>query len=150
MTSLALTRAVAKPLRETEILFQAIANGRLNNPVVASGFKEINRFQLGLGVMIEGSVTQTRGGVSLVERAGLAIGTVSPSISRVSSMIGEISGASVEQSTGIAQVNRAVTEMDHMTQKNAALVEQAAAAAQELREQTHHLASAVATFELSE
>jgi len=102
MTSLALTRAVAKPLRETEILFQAIANGRLNNPVVASGFKEINRFQLGLGVMIEGSVTQTRGGVSLVERAGLAIGTVSPSISRVSSMIGEISGASVEQSTGIA------------------------------------------------
>jgi len=137
-------------LRETEILFQAIANGRLNNPVVASGFKEINRFQLGLGVMIEGSVTQTRGGVSLVERAGLAIGTVSPSISRVSSMIGEISGASVEQSTGIAQVNRAVTEMDHMTQKNAALVEQAAAAAQELREQTHHLASAVATFELSE
>ncbi|WP_434106007.1 methyl-accepting chemotaxis protein [Paraburkholderia caffeinilytica] len=98
--------------------------------------------------LIEGSVEQARGGVDLVERAGVAIGAVSKSISRVTTMIGEISGATGEQSAGIAQINRAVTEMDRMTQKNAALVEQAAAAAQELHEQTRHLASAVATFEL--
>jgi methyl-accepting chemotaxis protein-1 (serine sensor receptor) len=98
--------------------------------------------------LIDRSVLQTQGGVDLVERAGAAMGAVSQSISRVTAMIGEISGASVEQSEGIAQVNRAVTQMDQMTRKNAALVEQAAAASQELHEQTRRLAAAVATFEL--
>ncbi|VFR17723.1 Methyl-accepting chemotaxis protein I (serine chemoreceptor protein) [plant metagenome] len=62
--------------------------------------------------------------------------------------MGEISAASQEQSTGIEQVNRAVTQMDEVTQQNAALVEEAAAAAGSLQEQAVKLAEAVAVFRL--
>ena len=64
--------------------------------------------------------------------------------------MGEISAASEEQATGIDQVNRAVTQMDGVTQQNAALVEQAAAAAGALEEQARQLAGAVAVFKLPE
>ncbi|RWA54199.1 hypothetical protein AU476_10915 [Cupriavidus sp. UYMSc13B] len=67
-------------------------------------------------------------------------------IGRVTAMMDEISHASREQSSGIAQVNQAVTQMDQVTQQNAALVEEAAAAAQSLQEQALHMQRAVAVF----
>ncbi|SAI12092.1 methyl-accepting chemotaxis protein [Bordetella trematum] len=71
------------------------------------------------------------------------------SVKRVTDIMGEISAASQEQSSGIEQVNRAVSQMDEVTQQNAALVEQAAAAAAALQEQSQQLAEAVAIFKLS-
>jgi len=67
----------------------------------------------------------------------------------VGDIIGEITAASTEQSDGIGQVNTAVNQLDQMTQQNAALVEQSAAAAQSLREQATRLAGAVQVFKLS-
>jgi len=75
---------------------------------------------------------------------------VSASISRVTQMMAEISASSLEQSTGIEQVNQAVVQMDEMTQQNAALVEEAAAAAASLHQQTQQLKEAVSVFEISE
>lgn len=70
------------------------------------------------------------------------------SVQKVSNILVEIVAASREQSQGIAEVNRAVSEMDHSTQQNAALVEQAAAAAASMREQSAQLAKAVGVFRL--
>jgi methyl-accepting chemotaxis protein len=70
------------------------------------------------------------------------------SVKRVTDIMGEISAASEEQSTGIDQVNRAVVQMDEVTQQNAALVEQAAAAAGSLEEQAKQLVSVVSAFKL--
>ena len=67
---------------------------------------------------------------------------------RVGTLIGEISTASVEQSEGIGGVNQTVTEIDQMTQQNAALVEESAAAAQSLKEQAERLAQVVHQFKL--
>jgi uncharacterized phage infection (PIP) family protein YhgE len=70
------------------------------------------------------------------------------SVKRVSDIIGEISSASNEQSSGIEQINQAVMQMDQMTQQNAALVEEAAAAADSMQQQAHQLGDAVAVFKL--
>ena len=70
------------------------------------------------------------------------------SIRRVSDIMGEIAAASGEQSTGIEQVNRAVSQMDEVTQQNAALVEEAAAAAASLDEQAARLRATVGVFQL--
>jgi methyl-accepting chemotaxis protein len=67
----------------------------------------------------------------------------------VTDIIGEISAAAVEQSQGLRQVNGTVTELDQMTQQNAALVEESAAAAQSLKEQAVRLAGLVSSFKLS-
>jgi methyl-accepting chemotaxis protein I, serine sensor receptor len=75
---------------------------------------------------------------------------VAASISRVTQMMTEISASSLDQSTGIEQVNQAVVQMDEMTQQNAALVEEAAAAAASLHRQTQQLKEAVSVFEISE
>ena len=99
--------------------------------------------------LIGESVSQIEGGSELVERAGNAMQKVSTSISRVAQMMGEISASSLEQSTGIEQVNQAVVQMDRMTQQNAALVEEAAAAASSLHDQTRQLKEAVSVFEIS-
>jgi len=69
-------------------------------------------------------------------------------VQRVADMIGEIAAATIEQSQGISQVNNAVTMMDEATQQNAALVEQAAAAAESLVEQANALSSAISVFQL--
>jgi len=100
--------------------------------------------------LIEDSVAQINGGAELVERAGDAMRTVSASITRVVQTMSEITAASVEQSVGIEQVNQAVTQMDQLTQQNAALVEQVAAAAASLNDQTAHLMQAVSVFELGD
>ena len=100
--------------------------------------------------LISESVAEIQGGSTLVEHAGEAMSNVSASISRVTQMMAEISASSLEQSTGIEQVNQAVVQMDEMTQQNAALVEQAAAAAASLHQQTQQLKQAVSVFEISE
>ncbi|CAB3797710.1 Methyl-accepting chemotaxis protein I [Paraburkholderia ultramafica] len=100
--------------------------------------------------LISESVAEIQDGSTLVEHAGEAMRNVSASISRVTQMMAEISASSLEQSTGIEQVNQAVLQMDEMTQQNAALVEQAAAAAASLHQQTQQLKQAVSVFEISE
>ena len=79
--------------------------------------------------LIEDSTQKVGVGSAQVERAGATMREIEDSVQRVTSLMGEISAASEEQSSGIDQVNRAVAQMDNVTQQNAALVEQAAAAA---------------------
>jgi methyl-accepting chemotaxis protein len=84
-----------------------------------------------------------------VKDAGTTMSDIVDSVQRVSDKIGEITSATLEQSAGIGLVNSAVAQLDHMTQQNAALVEQSAAAAASMREQTTRLSSIVATFRLA-
>ncbi|ARP84495.1 chemotaxis protein [Bordetella genomosp. 8] len=100
--------------------------------------------------LIEDSVTKVGAGSQQVERAGATMQEIVASVKRVTDIMGEISAASEEQSSGIDQVNRAVSQMDEVTQQNAALVEEAAAAAGSLQEQAQRLAEAVAVFKLSQ
>ncbi|SDV51701.1 methyl-accepting chemotaxis protein, partial [Chitinasiproducens palmae] len=85
-------------------------------------------------------------GQALVERAGQTMQEIVQAVARVTDIMGEISAASEEQSGGIEQVNRAITQMDEVTQQNAALVEEAAAAAASLEAQADALAAAMAVF----
>ncbi|HEX4586206.1 MAG TPA: methyl-accepting chemotaxis protein [Burkholderiaceae bacterium] len=94
------------------------------------------------------SVEKVDAGSALVNNAGASMSEIVAQVKRVSDLIGEISGASLEQSAGIAQVNDAVAQMDRATQQNAALVEQSAAAAQSLKDQSDRLARAVSAFNL--
>ncbi|AMO99894.1 methyl-accepting chemotaxis (MCP) signaling domain protein [Collimonas arenae] len=97
-------------------------------------------------VLIDDSVDQVGTGSRLVEQAGATMGEVVTSVKRVTDIVGEIATASQEQSIGIEQVNHAITQMDEVTQQNAALVEQAAAAAASLQEQAANLAQVVSVF----
>ncbi|CAM2141231.1 methyl-accepting chemotaxis protein [Pararobbsia alpina] len=99
--------------------------------------------------LIENSVQQVHDGESLVEQAGTTMESVVQAVRRVTDIMGEISAASEEQSTGIGQVNLAITHMDEAVQQNAAMVEQAAAAAKSLEEQANELRDAVNTFRVS-
>ena len=99
-------------------------------------------------VLIDASVSEVDAGSQLVEQAGSTMTEVVSSVRRVTDIVGEISAASQEQSAGIGEIGRAITMMDQATQQNAALVEQAAAAAQSLQEQAANLAKAVAGFKL--
>ncbi|MCC8392324.1 methyl-accepting chemotaxis protein [Paraburkholderia sp. MMS20-SJTR3] len=99
--------------------------------------------------LIGSSVARVDGGTAQVATAGERMREIVQSIKRVSDIMGEIAAASVEQSTGIEQVNRAVSQMDEVTQQNAALVEEAAAAAASLDEQAARLRSTVRVFRLA-
>jgi methyl-accepting chemotaxis protein len=98
--------------------------------------------------LIGASVERVGAGSRLVQDAGATMDEIVASVQRVSDIIGEISAATSEQSTGIGEVNSAVNQLDRMTQQNAALVEQSAAAADSLKDQAAKLAAAVATFRL--
>ncbi|KQR77128.1 chemotaxis protein [Burkholderia sp. Leaf177] len=98
--------------------------------------------------LIQVTAEKVTDGNRLVEIAGERMSELVKSIGRVSTIIGEITAASDQQSVGIEQVSRAVTDMDEVTQHNAALVEQAAAAASSLDEQAGRLRSAVSVFQL--
>ncbi|OZI75597.1 methyl-accepting chemotaxis protein [Bordetella genomosp. 2] len=100
-------------------------------------------------VLIEDSVSKVGTGSQQVERAGATMQEIVASVKRVTDIMGEISAASEEQSGGIDQVNRAVSQMDEVTQQNAALVEEAAAAAGSLQEQAQRLAEAVSVFKIN-
>jgi methyl-accepting chemotaxis protein len=96
--------------------------------------------------LITGSVTRVSAGVDQAHSAGKTMADVLASVKRVDDLLAEIAAASSEQSNGIEQVNRAVTQMDEVTQQNAALVEQAAANAHSLSEQAQDLKQAVSAF----
>ncbi|TPQ31095.1 chemotaxis protein, partial [Burkholderia ubonensis] len=98
--------------------------------------------------LIETSVTHVAAGSALVSNAGTTMDEIVRSVRRVTDIMGEIASASSEQSTGIEQVNVAVTQMDEVTQQNAALVEQATAAAQSMADQADSLKAAVAIFKV--
>jgi methyl-accepting chemotaxis protein len=99
--------------------------------------------------LIGSSVTQVEAGTVLVDQAGVTMGEIVSAIKRVSDIVAEISAASVEQSSGVQQVGDAIGQMDQVTQQNAALVEESAAAAESLKNQAHDLVKAVAVFKLS-
>ena len=99
--------------------------------------------------LITASVERVEQGTVLVDRAGTTMTEVVSSIRRVTDIMGEISAASSEQSSGVSQVGEAITQMDQATQQNAALVEQSAAAAGALTTQAQELVKAVAVFKLS-
>lgn len=107
----------------------------------ASAAKEIK-------ALISESVSKAEGGVKLVENAGATMQEIVSSVKRVTDIMGEITAASQEQSNGIDQVNVAINSMDEVTQQNAALVEQAAAAAESLVEQASSLMDSVNHYQL--
>ncbi|PPU22256.1 methyl-accepting chemotaxis protein [Xanthomonas arboricola] len=96
--------------------------------------------------LIDDSVQRVSEGSVLVHSAGKTMGEIVSSVQRVTDIMGEISAASQEQSSGIEQVNQTVTQMDETTQQNAALVEEATAAARALEDQATQLTDAVAVF----
>jgi methyl-accepting chemotaxis protein len=98
--------------------------------------------------LIETSTTHVSSGNVLVNQAGVTMAEVAKTVARVKDLMEEITAASTEQSQGIDQVGRAVTQMDEVTQQNAALVEEAAAAAQSLDSQADKLNAAVKAFVL--
>ncbi|MDY7539563.1 methyl-accepting chemotaxis protein [Undibacterium sp. 5I1] len=98
--------------------------------------------------LINDSADQVDAGGVLVAKAGETMTEIVSSVKRVADIMSEITSASSEQSTGIEQVNQAITQMDEMTQQNAALVEQAAAAAASLHEQAEKLSQVVVVFKL--
>ncbi|CAB3761358.1 methyl-accepting chemotaxis protein [Paraburkholderia solisilvae] len=100
--------------------------------------------------LISNAVSKVGSGAQLVEQAGGTIGEARTAIEQVTSLIQEIAAAAAEQSSGIEQVNLAVTHMDTLTQENAALVEEAAAAAHSLTEQAVILQTALRAFRLRE
>src|SRR5450830_1611845 len=100
--------------------------------------------------LIAASVATIDSGSASVHQAGSSMGDIVASVQQVNEVIGRISAASAEQAHGIAEVNQAVGQMDDVTQQNAALVEQAAAAAASLQEQAVHLSQAVAVFEVED
>ncbi len=100
--------------------------------------------------LINASVERVEQGTALVDKAGETMTEVVDSIRRVTDIMGEISSASSEQAGGVAQVGEAVNQMDQVTQQNAALVEEMAAAASSLKTQAHDLVEVVAAFKLSD
>ncbi|CAM2148665.1 Methyl-accepting chemotaxis protein I [Pararobbsia alpina] len=100
--------------------------------------------------LISDSTQRVETGATLVERSGSTMSEIVAAINRVSAIMNEIAAASSEQSNGIDQVNIAISQMDNVTQQNAALVEQAAAAAASLEDQAQRLSDAVAVFRIEQ
>ena len=98
--------------------------------------------------LIGDSVEKVDAGARLVDQAGNTMQEIVDSVRRVTDVISEITAASTEQSAGIEQINEAINQMDQVTQQNAALVEEAAAAAASLQDQAGNLAQAVSVFQL--
>jgi len=98
--------------------------------------------------LINDSVERVAEGNRLVDESGRTLGEIVAAVQSVTAIVGEIAAASREQSVGVGDVSRAVTQMDEMTQQNAALVEQAAAASESIVEQAHALNGTVAHYEV--
>jgi methyl-accepting chemotaxis protein len=100
--------------------------------------------------LIDDSVEKVDTGAKLVDQAGATMKEIVDSVKRVTDIMGEISTASKEQTDGIEQVNQAIAQMDEVTQQNAALVEEAAAAAASLQDQAVSLSHVVSVFKLGD
>ena len=99
--------------------------------------------------LIGASVDRVETGSNQVSEAGRAIENIIGQVGRVNDLVGEISTASIEQSRGIGQIGEAVAQLDRVTQQNAALVEESAAAAESLKDQANRLVQTVAVFEMT-
>ncbi len=122
--------------------------------VVATEVRNLAQRSAGAAKEIKGlindSAEKVRVGSSLVDQSAKALADIVDSVKKVTDIVAEIAAASQEQSAGIDQVNHAVLQMDEMTQQNAALVEEAAAAARAMQEQAGELARQVGFFQLSD
>ncbi|MDX2300559.1 MAG: methyl-accepting chemotaxis protein, partial [Xanthomonadaceae bacterium] len=98
--------------------------------------------------LISTSVDKVTQGTALVDESGRTLANIVEAVKRVNDIVGEIAAANREQSTGIEQVNKSVMSMDEVTQQNAALVEEAAAASRTLQDQAETLTAKVAYFRL--
>src|SRR5437868_4201491 len=98
--------------------------------------------------LVTHSNRQVKDGVDLVNQAGTALNEIVESIKQVAAIVSDIANASIEQSTGIEQVNRALTQMDEVTQQNSALVEENAATAKTLEHQAKSMDEQVAFFQI--
>jgi methyl-accepting chemotaxis protein len=98
--------------------------------------------------LIDTSVEKVDAGAALVNQAGATMGEIVDSIRQVTDIMGEIAAASQEQTAGIEQINQAITQMDQVTQQNAALVGEAASASEAMQEQAGNLARMVSVFKL--
>jgi methyl-accepting chemotaxis protein-1 (serine sensor receptor) len=120
--------------------------------VVATEVRNLAQRSAGAAKEIKGlindSAEKVRTGSSLVDQSGKALADIVDSVKKVTDIVAEIAAASQEQSAGIDQVNHAVLQMDEMTQQNAALVEEAAAAARAMHEQAGELARQVGFFQM--
>jgi methyl-accepting chemotaxis protein len=120
--------------------------------VVASEVRNLAQRSAGaakeIKALIVDSVDKVGAGGQLVQQAGSTMNDIVDSVRRVTDIMGEISAASHEQEAGIEQINQAITEMDTVTQQNAALVEEAAAAAGSLQDQASALAQVVSVFRI--
>lgn len=120
--------------------------------VVASEVRNLAQRSAGaakeIKALISDSVEKVDAGAKLVDQAGATMNEIVESVKRVTDIMGEITAASHEQTTGIEQINQAITQMDDVTQQNASLVEEAAAAAQSLQDQAGNLAKVVSVFKL--
>ncbi len=101
-------------------------------------------------VLIDDSVDKVNTGSKLVDQAGSTMTEIVESVKRVTDIMGEITAASQEQTSGIDQINTAIMQMDEVTQQNASLVEEAAAAAESLQEQAKHLTQVVSVFKMND
>jgi methyl-accepting chemotaxis protein len=99
--------------------------------------------------LIGDSVDKVDAGSRLVDQAGATMHEIVESVRRVTDIMGEIMSAAQEQTAGIEQINEAVTQMDQVTQQNAALVEEAAAASQSMQHEAENLSKIVSVFELA-
>jgi len=122
--------------------------------VVASEVRALAQRSAGaareIKALIGDSVTKVEVGSQQVRDAGATMNEIVASVQRVSDMIGEISASTVEQSQGIGSVNGSVAQLDQMTQQNAALVEESAAAAESLSDQARKLTALVGHFKVSD
>lgn len=109
----------------------------------ASAAKEIK-------TLIDDSVEKVNEGARLVDQAGSSMSEIVTRVKQVTDIMGNLHHASAEQSSGIQQINQAIIQMDDVTQQNAALVEQAAAAAQSLQDQASRLSNEVSVFQLNQ
>jgi len=100
--------------------------------------------------LIDDSVIKVEDGSNLIDDTGIALSEINTTVEKVATLIAEIAAASKEQSEGIGQVNKAITQMDEMTQSNASLVEEAAAASEAMGAQAEELTSLVSYFKLNE
>lgn len=101
-----------------------------------------------INTLITSSGDQVRQGVDLVDRTGAALGSIVSSVSDISDRIATIAASAREQSSGLAEINTAVNELDHVTQQNAAMFEETTAASHALRTETDSLVSAVSRFRM--
>lgn len=100
--------------------------------------------------LIEDSVSKVKTGTELVNQSGETLSSIVEGIRKVADIVAEINAASQEQSSGIDQVSKAITQMDDMTQQNAALVEESAAASRKMQEQASELNNLMSFFKLSD